>query len=88
MVTLVSLGLAACVTPPSPYVPYECKGQRKRCVGYSQVKLAPDIYQVRFEGAASADTWARIEDYTLLRCAELTLAAASSRPNVSSPQRD
>jgi hypothetical protein len=72
IVTIVSLGLAACVTP-SPYAPYECKGPLKKCVGYSQVKLASDTYQVRFEGAASADTRARIEDYTLLRCAELTL---------------
>ena len=70
MITLVSVGLAACATP---YAPYECKGLIEVCVGYSQVQLAPDVYQVRFEGAANMDRRARIEDYTLLRSAELTL---------------
>ena len=70
LVTLVSAALAACATP---YAPYECKGLIEVCVGYSQIELAPNIYQVRFEGAANRDTRARIEDYTLLRSAELAL---------------
>ena len=70
LIILVSVGFAACTTP---YAPYGCTWLLKKCVGYSQVQLAPEVYQVRFEATGSNDTRARIEDYTLLRSAELTL---------------
>ncbi len=65
--------VSACKTP---YDPYRCKGLlAETCIGYSEVRLAPDIYQVRFEGGSSR---ALIEDYTLLRSAELTLGSGFS----------
>lgn len=72
MIAFVALGLTVCATP---YGPYECKGLIEVCTGYSEIQLAPDVYKVRFEGAANADTRARIDDYTLLRAAELALSA-------------
>jgi hypothetical protein len=70
---LLSLPLvSACKTP---YEPYRCTGLWGDCTGYSEVKLAPDTYQVRFEGANSP---ALAEDYTLLRSAELTLESGPS----------
>lgn len=49
---------------PWPFPGWHCKG------GYSEVEIATDMYQVRFEGAA---TQPQTEDLTLLRCSELTL---------------
>ena len=47
-----------------PFPGWNCRG------GYSEVAIAPDMYQVRFEGAM---TQPQTEDLTLLRCSELTL---------------
>lgn len=74
---LVALALAGCAidynyrpfdcTPtgvPWPFPGWNCRG------GYSELEVAPDMYQVRFEGAM---TQPQTEDLTLLRCSELTL---------------
>lgn len=60
---LLCLGLVGCAT-----------GYAKRGFtgGYSDMKLQDDIYRVAFSGNAYIGR-GRVEDYTLLRCAELTL---------------
>ena len=64
------LFVPACRTP---YGPYECRGIfETHCVGYSEIELAPNTYQVRFEVPANT-TGARLSAYTLLRSAELPL---------------
>ena len=86
---LFSLPLFSACQTPAPYVPYHCEGwfsgigfgfgnapaRVGRCWGYSEVRLAPDTYQVRFEGGP---TRALIEDFTLLRSSELTLESGFS----------
>ena len=75
VLVLVALLLGGCAThyapfdctptgDPWPFPGWNCKG------GHSEVRLAPQMYQVRFEGGA---TRAQTEDLALLRCAELTL---------------
>ena len=74
---LVALMLAGCATDynyepfdctplgtPFPFPGWNCRG------GYSELEIAPGMYQVRFEGAM---TKPQTEDLTLLRCADLTL---------------
>lgn len=60
---LLSLGLAGCATG---YARHGFTG------GYSDMKLQDDIYRVAFNGNAYC-SGGRAEDFTLLRCAELTL---------------
>ena len=76
---LAALVIAGCQTP---YQPYECLQppwivrflEAGPCVGYSEIELAPNVYQVRFEGGANR---ALVEDYTLLRSAELALESGT-----------
>lgn len=61
------LGLAACATP-TPYRPAAERGQE----GYTETRLTPNRFRISFIGntVTPADT---VQDYALLRAAELTL---------------
>ena len=70
----ISLGgaVAGCATTPTPYQPYVQESARGVHGGYSEQRLAPDRFIVRFHGNefTSRD---RVEGYLLYRSAELTL---------------
>lgn len=76
---LAVLVVTGCQTP---YQSYECHQppwllsflEPGPCIGYSEIELAPGVYQVRFEGGANR---ALVEDYTLLRSAELALESGT-----------
>ncbi len=63
LVLLLCLGLVGCATG---YARHGFSG------GYSDMKLQDDIFRVMFSGNAFCGR-GRAEDFTLLRCAELTL---------------
>ncbi|MFH0772636.1 MAG: hypothetical protein V1933_08465 [Candidatus Omnitrophota bacterium] len=63
LVLLLGLGLVGCATGYA---------RRGFTGGYSDMKLQDDIYRVAFNGNAYCGG-GRAEDFTLLRCAELTL---------------
>ena len=67
----IALSLAACTTA-TPYQPYRAESASGVHGGYSDQRIAPDRYLVRFHGneLASRD---RVEGYMLYRAAELTL---------------
>jgi hypothetical protein len=60
---LVAVLLSACATP---YQPVGLEG------GYSHTRVGADMFNVVFRGNADT-TWPTAENYTLYRCAELTL---------------
>lgn len=62
------LALAACATAPTRYQPAGQGG-----VGYSELRIEPDRYRVTFQGGPGAPE-AQVQDYALLRAAELALA--------------
>jgi hypothetical protein len=64
---------AACTTAPTPYQPYIAEAAPGVHGGYSDQRLAPDRYLVRFHGNefTSRD---RVEGYLLYRAAQLTIA--------------
>lgn len=64
----LSLSLGACATAPTHYQPIGPGG-----VGYSELRIEPDRYRVIFRGGAGAPE-AQVQDYALLRAADLTLA--------------
>lgn len=66
-----AVALTACTTatPYQPYRPHSAGGTHG---GYSEQRLAPDQYQVRFHGN-SMTSRDRVEGYMLYRAAELTL---------------
>lgn len=64
LAALVVLG-AACSTP------YQAKGYRG---GFSETKLADDVYRVRFKGNGYTSR-ERVEDFVMYRAAELTIGA-------------
>ena len=69
--SVVSLLLgSACRGPYQPYICEKLWGVEGPCIGHSSVELRPGVYQVRYEGGKNR---ALIEDYTLLRSAELTI---------------
>jgi len=63
---------AGCTTAPTPYQPYVPEAARGIHGGYSDQRLAPDRYIVRFHGNefTSRD---RVEGYLLYRAAQLTV---------------
>jgi len=63
-----SLALAACATAPTHYQPMAPNG-----VGYSELRIEADRYRVTFQGGPGAPE-AQVQDYALLRAADLALA--------------
>lgn len=63
---------SACTTTPTPYQPYRAERAGGVHGGYSDQRLAPNRYLVRFHGneLTSRD---RVEGYLLYRAAELTV---------------
>lgn len=74
LIGVVALGLlvAGCTAPATPYQPFIAYGAHGVHGGYSETKLAPDRYLVRFHGN-SMTSRDRVEGYLLFRAAELTL---------------
>jgi hypothetical protein len=65
--------LVACATmPPTPYQPYRAHSSGGIHGGYSEQKLAPDRYLVRFHGN-SLTSRDRVEGYMLYRAADLAV---------------
>ncbi|NVJ49618.1 MAG: hypothetical protein HWE11_04475 [Gammaproteobacteria bacterium] len=69
VVILVSLQLLGCATQYQPMNIWS--------VGYSETQLGENIYKVSFQGNDPSEK-VRIEDFTLLRCAELALEKGAS----------
>lgn len=65
---LAAFLLAACATAPPAYAPAAASGQ----AGYSETQLESNRYFVTFRAPNGADP-AVLEDYALLRAADLTL---------------
>lgn len=65
--------VTGCTTTPTPYQPYRSEGVGGVHGGYSEYRLGPDLYQVKFHGNefTSRD---RVENYLLYRAAELSVA--------------
>ena len=61
--------LAACATAPTRFQPAMGPGG----VGYSELRIEPDRYRVSFQGGPGAPE-AQVQDYALLRAADLALA--------------
>lgn len=74
-VLALGLALGACTTatPYQPYRPYSAGGVHG---GYSEQRLGPDQYRVRFHGN-SMTSRERVEGYMLYRAAELTLQSGN-----------
>jgi hypothetical protein len=64
--------LAGCVTGPTPYQPYVSERGPGVHGGFSDQRLAPDRYVVRFHGNDMTSR-ERVEGYLLYRAAELTV---------------
>lgn len=67
---LAMLALAACVSEPAPYGPRTTESS----TGYTDQQLAANRYRVTFTGN-SATSRETVENYLLLRAAEVTLSA-------------
>jgi hypothetical protein len=65
--------LSGCTTTPTPYQPYRAEGAGGVHGGYSDQRLAPNRFLVRFHGNELASR-ERVETYLLYRAAELTIA--------------
>lgn len=66
LASLAALSLAACATP-TVYGPINPQG-----VGFTEYRIQDNRYRVTFQGGGGAPS-AQVEDYALLRAAELTL---------------
>lgn len=64
-----ALLLGGCATGPTVYGPAAAPG----AAGYSEYRIEPDRYRVTFHGGPGAPV-RQVEDYALLRAAELALA--------------
>jgi len=64
-----ALSLAACATAPTHYQP----ATGPSAVGYSELRIEPDRYRIMFQGGPGAPA-AQVQDYALLRAADLALA--------------
>jgi hypothetical protein len=64
----VCAALAACATSPPPYAP----AGAPNAAGYSETQIENNRYFVTFRAGGSADA-ALLQDYALLRAADLTL---------------
>ncbi|HEU4499357.1 MAG TPA: hypothetical protein VFR60_08475 [Sphingomicrobium sp.] len=65
--------LGGCTTTPTPYQPYRAEGAGGVHGGYSDQRLAPNRFLVRFHGNEFTSR-GRVETYLLYRAAELTIA--------------
>jgi len=65
----IALALAACATAPTRFQPATGPG----AVGYSELRIEPGRYRVIFQGGPGAPA-AQVQDYALLRAADLALA--------------
>lgn len=67
---LACAALAACASPaPTIYVP----AAGPQAVGYSEYRIEPGRYRITYRGGPGAPP-AQVQDYALLRAADLTLA--------------
>jgi hypothetical protein len=64
-----ALALSACASAPPPYAPAVAAGD----AGYSETQIEANRYFVTYRAGGAADA-ALVQDYALLRAAELTLA--------------
>ncbi len=64
-----TLALSACATAPTLYQP----AAGPQAVGYSEYRIEPGRYRITFRGGPGAPI-AQVNDYALLRAAELALA--------------
>lgn len=64
-----ALSLAACASAPTHYQP----AAGPSAIGYSELRLEPGRYRVTFQGGPGAPP-AQVQDYALLRAADLALA--------------
>lgn len=71
LVLLASLG--ACTTTPTPYQPYRAENAGGVHGGYSNQRLAPNRFRVKFHGNEFTSR-ERVESYLLYRAAELTVS--------------
>jgi len=69
LAALGALSLAACATEPTHFQP----AARPGAVGFSELRIEPGRYRVTFQGGPGAPA-AQVEDYVLLRAANLALA--------------
>lgn len=65
---IAALALTGCATAPPPYTPASAAGG----AGYSERQIESDRYFVTYRAGGAADA-AVLQDYALLRAAELTL---------------
>lgn len=66
---VAALSLAACATEPTRFQP----AAPGHAVGFSEMRIEPGRYRVTFQGGPGAPP-AQVQDYALLRAAELALA--------------
>lgn len=66
---LAALSLSACATAPTHFQP----AAGRDAVGFSETRIEPGRYRVTFQGGPGAPA-AQVEDYALLRAADLALA--------------
>jgi len=66
---LAALAMTACATEPTRFQP----AGRIGSVGFSEMRIEPGRYRVTFQGGPGAPP-AQVEDYALLRAADLALA--------------
>jgi hypothetical protein len=64
-----ALSLAACATAPTHYQP----ATGPSAIGYSEMRIEPGRYRITFQGGPGAPV-AQVQDYALLRAADLALA--------------
>ena len=69
LAALAALSLSACATEPTHFQP----AASPTGVGFSQMRIEPGRYRVTFQGGPGAPP-AQVEDYALLRAADLALA--------------
>ena len=69
----ITVTAGACTTTPTPYQPYRAESAGGIHGGYSDQRLAPNRYRVRFHGNELTSR-ERVETYLLYRAAELTVA--------------
>jgi hypothetical protein len=67
---LAALSLSACATAPTQFQP----AARPDAVGFSELRIEPGRYRVTFQGGPGAPP-AQVQDYALLRAADLAVAA-------------
>lgn len=66
---LAALALSACATQPTRFQPVSGPS----AVGFSEMRIEPGRYRVTFQGGPGAPA-AQVQDYALLRAADLTVA--------------